>query len=254
MSKCTFKPRRATMLARRLAGIREVLADFDPFENWHRNRMPELEIAEDLRAALFLLYAKHSGPEIKAFLKRTIEPADRALSEKKCESKLCRGSFPLNRGQVLRLHAYARSLLRGARLDLKALAQASRDFEVWCRETDAEDWDEISQPYLLAAIRMELICGDLDRADYLLRSRRCTSKQKKEQDMWQAVVKAQREGGPPLADKTLMAKFDSIFDRNRNPYEPEEIAALELGLLRDRYFGSGGKGICWTRIIDAISR
>lgn len=242
------------MLARRLAGIREVLADFDPFEDWQRNRMPESTVAEELRTALFLLYAKHSGPETKAFLRRTIEPADRALNEKKCESKRCRDSFPVNRGVVLRAHAYARSLLRGARLDLKALAQASRDFEMWCRETDSEDWDEISQPYLLAAIRLALICEDVDRAEHLLRSRGCTSKQKKEQDMWQAVVKTQRERGLPLADKALMAKFDSIFDRNRNPYEPEEIAALELGLLRDRYFGRGGKVICWERIIDVISR
>ena len=253
MSGYSFRDRYSMMLSRDLKCLQKVLYNVDRYTNWTKNRNPDSTAERDLNYALFLLYAKHTGPEIRAYLERTIEVTDRVLKEKKCESKLCKYSFPMNRGSILRVRAYAKSLC-GESVDLSALEQASHDYEAYCKLTGPSDWDEISQPYLLAAIRLALICGNFERAEKLVASRKCTQKQKKEQDMWQAVLSAKCKQGLPIKDNRLMAQYDSIFNRNRNPYEPEGIAALELSLLRERFFSENGEEICWERIIDAVSQ
>lgn len=248
-----FRPRYRKMLSKRLPGIREVLFGFDPFEDWKRNSSPDSTVMRYLDKGLFLLYSGHDGPETRAFLKLAIDIANRVLKEKKCESRQCEDGFPKNRGEVLRGRAYASALV-GEELDVKALTQASRDFEIYCNLIGAADWDETSQPILLAAIRLALLSGDAARAEMLVNSRRCTRKQKKEQELWQSILSAQHKDGFPIADKGLISRFDSVFNRYRHPFEPEEIAALEMGLLSQRLFSTDGAAPIWEKIIETISR
>lgn len=252
MSRVSFKERRARMLARDISGLREVLADFDPFENWSLNRRPNSTTDLYFVDALFLLCAGHQGPETRAFLEWTIKIANRTLREKKCESKLCQGGFPANRAEVRRSRAFAMSLC-GEALRVSALEKACDDLENYCQTIDGSNWDEVTQPKFLESVRLGLICGKLDNAKRIMASRRCTGKQKKEQDVLSELLSA-RASGLPICDSRLAERFDSVFNRARNPFAAEGIAALELGVLRDRYFTADNDAICWDRIIDAISK
>jgi len=252
MIKHTYREKWAKHVQGGLNDFKEILM-WDLFENWERNRMPGSTAEDELREALPLLYAHHPGPEAKQYLDRCILIVERALAEKKCESKRCRDSFPLDRGELMRAYCYAKALV-GKSLDLQALLQASADIEEWCAEIDRSNWDEIAQQVYLSAVRLALIAEDLPRAKRLMVTRRSFRYHQKEFLLWKTFIPAVKVAPIPLPAGKLLNQFDAYFDRMRKPTLAEEVLALELGILREKYFVSTDGKIHWDRVIEMVSQ
>lgn len=237
---------------RNRSGYPEMLAD-DPFDGWERSHMPETRVEEDLAYGLYISYAW--GPEQEqavAFFKRVCTVAERAIDEDKLTSPLSNSSFPLNRGVVNRAYSYARAVLGGS-LDSPALHQASLDFEEWCKGYGRRDWDSQAQANYLAAVRLAVVVGDLERARALLKSRKSFKWHHEEHHLWSRLV--ERDGA---IDDALAENYDRYFDRLRDPgfipdvYMETDILRLELAAIRDKYLAGEDGKIDWSRAIDSI--
>lgn len=165
-------------------------------------------------------------------------------------------AFPRNRGEGLRVRAYANVLL-GHALDTQDLVQASRDYEERFIATPQRDWDSIPQAHILEAARMSLISGDLKRAKEVLSIKRSMKWHAEEfQLLKELVAEAQTE--LPVHNSSLRARVKKFFDRVRDPeYKPNvfmdlPILRLEWGALINKYFETGSH-INWSRVIELIA-
>lgn len=260
MIKKRYKPQWVAKYEADLNTLREELG-MDPFEDWERNRMPEGDVEDGLRDAVDILYADRTSADAVRFLRRSLEVANRIFAEDKLQSQLCTGGFPENRGRMLRAKIYAQSLLREP-LDVKGLLQASSDYEAWCKDYKGKDWDSVGEAEYLAAVRLAVIAGDLERASKLLKTKRPFKWHKEEHGLLKRVVNAVFiEKQPlPLRDQALLEQFDEYFDRIRDPnLEPDifielDVLRLEIGAIRYKYFTDDRGDIDWNRIIEVVSQ
>lgn len=234
------------------SGYPEMLADH-PFDGWERSHMPETRVEEELSYGLYIAYAWGSDHEqAVAFFNRACVVAERAIDEDKLTSPLSNSSFPLNRGILNRAFSYARAAL-GEPLDSSALRQASQDFEEWCKGYGRRDWDSQAQANYLAAVRLALVAGDLERARELLKTKKSFKWHNEEHQIWFRLVERDR-----AIDDALAESFDRYFGRLRDPgfvpdvYMEIDILRIELAAVRDKYLVSDDGKIDWWRAIDSI--
>ncbi|WNG47962.1 hypothetical protein F0U60_30335 [Archangium minus] len=232
-------------------GYRILLAQ-DPFEDWERSRKPEWAAEEQLFMALEILYARKNVPEARSFLQKGQQIAERILAERKLESEVCRGGFPLNLARLLRTQAYISALLaEKVSFDAGLLRRAADMNEEWCRAYSGRQWDSQVQAYYLAAVRLCLIAGDLGRARELLTTKKSFKWHEEEHRLWKQWVDG------PRTRKDGWVEFDAYFDRLRDPnlktdiFLEKGVLRLELGVLRHRFL-EGDESGGWPRVFDMI--
>ncbi|MDP9191459.1 MAG: hypothetical protein M3P06_07135 [Acidobacteriota bacterium] len=232
-----------------------VVLTWDPFREWGRNAMPESSVESELTNGLEIAYA--FGPDYEqavAFFRRACQVAQRAVDEDKLSSPLCSSSFPLNRGMLYRNYTYAHVIL-GEPLDIEALRQSSRDFEEWCKNYGKGEWDSQSQAYYLAAVRLSLVAGDLDRAHELLKTKKSFKWHNTEHGLWKMLVEKR---GQVRENAEFVALFNYYFAKLRDPsfvpdvYMETDVLRLELAAIADKYITSDDGRIDWPRAVDSI--
>lgn len=235
-------------------GFAEILT-WDPFKDWQVDRMPEMGVGEELRAGLYIAYARGTDYEqAVAFFRRACQVAQRAIDEDKLTSPHSNSSFPLNRGVLYRAYSYARAIL-GEQLDVRALAQSSRDFEEWCKGYKKSEWDSQAQANYLSAVRLAIVAGEIDRAQELLKTRKSFTWHKTEHEVWKRLVELR---GDVRTDAEFGGRFGEYFDKLRDPrfapdvYMETDILRLELAAIRDKYLISEDGVIDWSRAVDSV--
>jgi len=234
----------------------DTILRWDVFRDWERSCAPESRAEDELILALELLYADRKSSEAQEFLRRALAVSERTTQENKLTSELCEAAFPLNRGGLLRSHAYSLALL-GHELDTASLIQASSDFEGWCKHYKKGEWDSQSQAYYLAGVRLAIIAGDWERSERLLKIRKSFKWHQRQFELLKRLVEefCLRH----VDDPDYLASFDEYFDYVRDPnlnpdvFMEKHILGLELGIIRDKYLVSPDLSIDWKRIISAVS-
>lgn len=240
---------------RNRAGYPQMLG-IDPLDGWARNHMPEMMVEEEMNAGLRIAYAFSTDHEqAVAFFRRACSVAQHAIHEDKLTSPMCNSSFPLNRGILYRAYTYARALM-GEPVDIEALRQSSRDFEEWCKGYKKGEWDSQSQANYLAAVRLSLIGGDIDRVRDLLKTKRSFKWHNTENGLWKMLVeKGERRGD----DGEFVALFNYHFGKLRDPrlvpdvYMETDVLRLELAVIADKYIVSPDGRIDWRRAVESVS-
>lgn len=229
----------------------------DPFRNWEGKVNPEGSAEDSFVEALRVLYSHESPSIANALLDRSLAIVNRTVREGRLESEICRGSFPINRGILLRTFTYARAC-RGEQVELDPLRQASADFETWAVERLAGHWDSQTQAYYLAAARLSLIAGNSETAKRLLATRKSLKWHSREAGILKALA-----AWVPLDvrqdDLRLLGELETYLDEVRRPgYQPRVfiegfILPFELAALREKYFQNTDGAVDWARVIDAVS-
>jgi hypothetical protein len=214
-----------------LEGYRDVLR-WDLFEDWNRLTHPGLACERHLESALELLAGGTTGSLVETSLKRAVRFAERVVAEKKYQRGKARLTFPMSRGQTLRVLAFANWLL-GKNLDLEFLRQAHRDMADWSHRVRAVgEWDEIGEGELLSAIAIALIAGELSIAAQYAGELPITRRRRQFQVITFICERVSEGNRVP---STFGPRFDSLFDQIRNPKKAELLPAFELAILRDMY-------------------
>lgn len=229
------------------------VVEWDLFEDWERNAMPDGTAERQLVCALEVSYGGDTRGLAVRFLQRAVSVVERTLREGKLTVGYCQRGYPRNRGSLLRTRVYASGLL-GAPLDIDGLRQAAMDYEAWAREF--KRWDSLEQAYHLGAVRMSLIAGDLDNARRLIATRKSLKWHEREAALLRCIAK----GGEGIrADTSCWAGFAAYFDEMRDPalkptvFIESYILPFELGLIGDKYFLSPEGRIDFGRVIHALS-
>ena len=226
---------------------------WDPFRDWERSRAPESTVGNYFWLGLEVLCGEGDPEQARSLLEYCLRIADRTLAERKLESLLCKDSFPENRGELLRVRAYAQGLLGGP-LDEGALRQAAADFEGHTLRFPKHKWSDLQEAEYLATVRLALLGNDGEILARLFKRRRVMRWHAEEY----ALLRSLADG--PQRDSPLLANFDAYFDRIRDPkYKPEVYLRLkvlrpELAALRDKYFVSSDGPVDFQRVVGAISR
>jgi hypothetical protein len=204
---------------------------------------------------LEILYGRGDADLAQRFLERCLLIAERAFAEDKLQSPRCRNSFPENRGQLLRVRAYAQAILGGL-LEEADLLKASADYEQVTASYPKHKWDDLQEDTYMTVVRLALLASDRERVQRLLTRRRAFRWRPEEHDLWTSLLPLNETRA---RDEALEARFKMYFDRIRDPnFKPEgfmqrDFVRLELGMLWDKYFVSPDRQIDWQRTIDAIA-
>lgn len=220
----------------------------DPFDRWERNRLPEAAAESYLINGLKLCYGGNSELAGR-FFSVCIEIVDRSIRESVFERPPASMGFPMNRGIALRARSYASGLTsRG--WELQTLTQASVDFHRWSTDSRSRPWDAITEAYFLAAIRVAVVTGDLERAATLCATKKRFSAHGKELALMRALV----ADGPKATNRSLKDYFDTVRDPDLKPRDflEREIVAFELGILSSRDSLSSNEPN-WQEVIAAVA-
>lgn len=257
------------------------------FSSWNLLYMPEgaVEIDLDLFVAISCVYPEHQYA--KQFLSWTNEAADRALSdirftldpegerEKGNSDPLAKrgwkieGVFPGNHGKVVAAACLARALRDNSELDKASLLLAADEIAESALYGGEKMWDYVAQGEYLRCVRLCLVAGDVQRAQYFLKKTKRKFKDSFVHQHWlQSLCDAiEVAGGDPLENETV-ACFQNFFDEVRNPevgilkgqdadgkaiYANISILRLELAIIKNIYILRLPAEKNWDHIVSLIS-
>lgn len=229
----------------------------DPFENWE-SLGGHASIAElFLKQGLEALYGEAPANVVKKFFIAALQIVARAEAEDRFQTgRFTAGEFPLNRARALRTRAYARALLTG-NSTREDLVQASNDFERWCSRCTRRNWDGQAQAHFLAAVRVAIIAGDLERVDSLLRHELGFRWHSEEHEIYLAMTKEFKRS-TKIRGQRLTSRFRELFDCYRDPGFQSEVfletgmVRFEMGVIWCRFFAAGE--FVWPSAVEAVSK
>lgn len=256
------------------------------FATWHLLKSPEGAAETDIDYVIKIGCVFPSHEYYAIFLAWANEAADRALSDKRfnIDSDAERlsgnpnwrnlrgwkieGVFPGNHGKTLAAACFSRALRDGSELDEAALLLAADEIAESALHGGAKFWDYIAQSEYLRCVRLALVAGDVNKAQYFLKSTRRKFKHTLVHQEWlQTLVNAIAETQPaPLAPEAAL-HFQTFFDEARNPTcklpsnQPGGInlsanlslLRLELSIIKQRYILAQPLAGHWQQVLGLIS-
>lgn len=257
-----------------------------PFATWHLLTTPDAAVDAELDNAVQIACVYPTHPYVATFLSWANEAADRALSDERfnIDSDAERlngnpnwrnlrgwkieGVFPGNHGKTLAAACFSRALRDDSELDETALLLAADEIAESALHGGAKFWDYIAQSEYLRCVRLALVAGDVNKAQFFLKSTRRKFKHTLVHQEWlQTLVNAIAESLPaPLAPEAAL-HFQTFFDEVRNPAcklpsnQPGGInlsanlslLRLELAIIKQRYILAQPLAGHWQQVLGLIS-
>lgn len=257
------------------------------FVTWHQLHMPSGPVERDLDSVIDIGCVFPAHPYYSVFLTWACEAADRALSDPRFDidaeaerskgmvgwQKLIgwktEGVYPGNHGTTLAAACFARALRDGSELDLAALLLAGDEIAESSLYGGSKFWDLISESEYLRCVRLALVAGNVEKAQYFLKNIRRKFKHTFVHQEWlQALANAiSAAPGAPLGEEST-AHFQAFFDQVREPacrqlpknqtgginlHANLSILRLELAIIKQRYILAKPLVGNWQQVLSLIS-
>ena len=206
--------------------------------------LPATRVDFNLRVGLECAYARDAC-RAGAFLERTIDFADRLISENRyLDTDIAEAGHPQNLAEILRGRVYARWLL-GDPLDRRTMRTVAEYIVTFCRTKthDRKSFnDSMTMNDYIQGVRAAMIACDLDYAGELLKAPdRFRWHHAREFDLWRRLVAMY----PEVTDE-FDEEFESFFDLVRDPDFQDVVdgvpvavdrdtLALETGIIREMF-------------------
>ena len=173
-------------------------------EDWGRTFMPDGNVTEHLRYAVWVAVGDYGHPHVRTLLGWCTEYAELALRDPRWESGWNTGSKSLLRGNILAAGAIASAWLLDATLDAAKLREAAESIEH--HAVESAHWSDPEQTQLVEASQLFLLSGDPERAQTALTRRKNFKRTQHYYDWYARVLALSRAG-----DAAARAAFDEQF-------------------------------------------
>lgn len=249
------------------------------FSTWHKVGMPASQPEEDLDSVVYIGCIFPAHPYAVQFLSWANEGADRALSDPRfaIDPEVTRGVvgwkvegvYPGNHGATLAAARLARALQGNSELDAASLLLACDEIAESALAGGSKMWDYIAQSEYLRCIRLSLVAGDVEKAQFFLKNIRRKFKHTFEHQAWlQALVNAISESGGKAPNEAAAQHFQQFFDKVREPdyklpsnqpgginlFANLSLLRLELAIIQQRYLMAQPLAGNWSQVLALISQ
>jgi hypothetical protein len=249
------------------------------FSTWHKVGMPASQPEEDLDSVVYIGCVFPNHPYYAIFLAWAKEGADRALSDPRfaVDPEVTRGVvgwkvegvYPGNHGATLAAACLTRALQGNSELDAASLLLACDEIAESALAGGSKMWDYIAQSEYLRCIRLSLVAGDVEKAQFFLKNIRRKFKHTFAHQAWlQALANAISESGGKALSEAAAQHFQQFFDTVRNPdYKlPSNhpgginlsanlsLLRLELAAIQQRYLLAQPLAGNWPQVLALISQ
>jgi hypothetical protein len=222
---------------------------------WEQSRSPESAAESKFQSAVRILLGSSNRALAERYLQLSLEMIERITRDDRLAGSV---DFPRNRGQMVRTKVFAESLL-GRPWDDALLLAASNDYETDCRDhcPTPSDWHSQMQYYYLVAVHLALLATDVERAHTLLQTPpRPLKYQEEHAELLKGLVRFAQKDLSDQEAQSFVTSFEKYYDDFRDPRVPrpeafrENIGALELGLLRERYIRNPTTPVSWSNVLE----
>lgn len=249
------------------------------FVDWHLLHLPQGPAERNLDSALHIGCVFPTHPYYAIFLAWANEGADRALSDPRfaIDPEVTRGVvgwkvegvYPGNHGATLAAARLARALQGNSELDAASLLLACDEIAESALAGGSKMWDYIAQSEYLRCIRLSLVAGDVEKAQFFLKNIRRKFKHTFEHQAWlQALVNAISESGGKAPNEAAAQHFQQFFDKVREPdyklpsnqpgginlFANLSLLRLELAIIQQRYLMAQPLAGNWSQVLALISQ
>lgn len=179
------------------------------------------------------------------------------------------GVFPGNHGATLAAACFARTLRDNSELDSALLLQACDEIAESALDGGSKMWDYIAQSQYLRCIRLSLVAGDANKAQYFLNNIRRKFKHTFVHHEWlQILVNDVLAADGKALSQESAERFEVYFDQVRDPAyvlqanKPNginlsanlSILRLELAVIKQRYLAVQPLAGNWQDVLGLISQ
>jgi hypothetical protein len=258
-----------------------------PFVDWSKLQRPQGPGNSNLENYLFVASVYFYNEYGKFFLDLANEASERALNDERfdidpekngppkftpngpCLGWKIEGVYPGSHGETLAAACFSRALRDDGALSSVDLLQASDEIEETSLFGGTSSWDTISQSRYLRCVRLCLLAGNSDKAQFLLKNIRRKFKHTSVHHQWLQEVCNAIE----VADKGSLASesvenFEVFFDEVRNPefrslptnekdgtnlVESIYLLHFELACIRQKYILQQPLAGHWKQVLASIS-
>lgn len=257
------------------------------FSDWHMLAMPGNAVEDNLIDFIFIAVVYPDHEYCKIFLNWANEAADRALADERfqidpevdrstkyvpgsgCRGWKVEGVYPGNHGETLAAACLSRALRDNSELKAADLLQAADEIVETALYGGSANWIYIPQSWYLRCVRLCLLAGRIDKAQFLLKNIRRKFKHTYVHQQWLQVlcnaIEAAGEG--PLASEAV-DQFQEFFDEIRNPeirgmpsdkkdgtnlFGSINLLRLELAALKQQYILRQPLAGNWRKVLESIS-
>jgi hypothetical protein len=243
------------------------------FATWDKLYTPGSGAEHDLDYYIKIASVLPTHPYAQQFLAWANEAADRALVDPRFQVEpdtfgKISWKKPGYYGQTLAAACLSRALQANSEIDNASLVHSCDDIAGGALDGGSKSWDYIAQGMYLRCVRLCLVAGNPDKAQFFLKNIRRKFKhsfihQEWLQTLTDAITAA---NGAPLAPEAA-AHFQAFFNQVRNPaYQlPSNqpggidlsanlsILRLELAIIKQRYLLVQPLAGHWQQVLGLIS-